>query len=140
MAVHRRYVCSAADPGERGFTLVELVLVIVIGIVAMFPLVAMYANATQQSVQPVLITQAVFLAQDRMETVLSDFHAPGRGYSYVTNASYPDVVAPPGFPGFLVHVQVSVDSMYDAVTYKAVTVSASHPAIAPVSLSMWITQ
>jgi len=126
--------------GERGFTLIELVLVIVIAGVALFPIAMMFASATANSPQPELVTQAVFLAQDRMENVLGDFHAPSRGYPYISTSNYPAETAISGFPGFTRSVFVSADSTFDGVTFKEVTVTVANAAIVPVHINSWVVQ
>jgi prepilin-type N-terminal cleavage/methylation domain-containing protein len=135
-----RSVIKQANINNRGFTLIELVMVIVIGCVAMFPLLSMFANATANSVQPELATKAVFLAQERIETVLADYRYVGRGYNYIIAANYPAEASIPGFPGFSAAVSVSAEGLYDGVTYREVTVTVSNPAIPAVSLTTWVTR
>lgn len=124
---------------ESGFTLVELVMVIIIAVVAMYPLIAMFANATVESVQPELTTQAVFLAQAKMEEIMADYRAPTRGFSYVLSANYPDEATIAAFSGFARSVTVSADSTWDSVTFKQVTVTVDHDAITSISLNTWVT-
>ncbi len=133
-------ILTKRDIKSRGFTLIELVMVIVIGCVAMFPLLSMFANATANSVQPELVTKAVFLAQERIETVLADYRYIGRGYDYIVSANYPVEISIPGFPGFSAAVSVSAENVYDGVTYKEVSVTVSNPAIPSVTLSTWVTR
>ncbi len=130
---------SSRCGNEAGFTLVELIMVIVIAVVAMFPLISMFANATANSVQPELVTQAVFLAQEKIETVMADYYYDGRGYDHVVDANYPDDTAIPEFLGFTVAVSVAAEATYDAVLYKEVTVTVTHGAIPPITLTTWVT-
>lgn len=139
MSSRREYRSPTPPARNAGFTLVELVMVIVVAVVAMYPLVALYVGATRDSIQPELGTQAVFLAQERIEEILGDFHAPARGFDYVVDANYPDEATIARFPGFSRSVTVSADSTYDGVTFKQVSVAVSHPAIGAVSLDTWVT-
>jgi Tfp pilus assembly protein PilE len=125
---------------ERGSTLIELILMIVIGVVAMFPLLAMYSNATTMSVEPELVSQAGFLAQEMMERVVADYHEFNRGYEYIVDANYPTENNQPGFPGFSIAVSVDTDSTYSSVQFKTVTVTASHSGIDDITLTSWVTQ
>ena len=125
---------------ERGSTLIELILMIIIGIVALFPLLAMYSNATMNSVEPDLITQAAFLAQEQIERILSDYKSPSRGYDYIVDANYPPVSDPTGFLGFTISVSVSSDSTYDSVSFKTVVVTVARSGIANLDLATWVTQ
>jgi prepilin-type N-terminal cleavage/methylation domain-containing protein len=125
-----------AERGDAGFTLVELILVVLVATVALYPIASMFANATADSVEPELVTQAVFLAQARLEAALADYHAAG----YAAVAAYPDETGIAGFPGFVVTVSVSPDSTYDGVAFKHVRATALHAAIPPVSLDTWVTQ
>lgn len=126
--------------GKCGFTLVELVLVILVASVALLPLLSLFAQATADSVQPFLVTQAVFLAQEKIEEVLADAHAPSRGFDYITGANYPPVVDPPGFPGYSVYVSISADSLYDGVTFREVEVKVANSAIGDVVLKTWVAE
>ncbi len=125
--------------GERGSTLIELVMAIIIAVVALFPLLAMFSNATVRSVEPVLSTQAAFLAQGKMEEIIADYNAPARGYDYIIDANYPVTSGPPGFADFTVSVSVTGDSTYDSVQFKTVTVSVSHSGIDNITVVTWVT-
>jgi hypothetical protein len=120
--------------------LIELVLVIVVAVVAVTPLMSLFSDATVNSVKPLIATQATFLAQDKIEEILADAKAAGRGYGYVTSSNYPDVVNPPGFQGFTISVSVSAESLYQDVTFKTVSVTVSNGAIDDVVLTTWVTQ
>jgi hypothetical protein len=112
----------------------------VIAVVAMFPLISMFANATANSVEPELVTQAVFLAQERIEMVLADYHFDGCGYDYVVDANYTNEPSIPEFPGFASTISIAAQATYDGVDYKEVSVTITHGAIAPVTLTTWVTR
>ncbi len=124
---------------EAGFTLVELVLVVVVASVAMFPIAMMFATATADAPEAQIATQAVFLAQERIEAVLADRAAPSRGFAWITSANYPPEPTIPGFPGFSRTVSVSADSTWQGVTFRHVRVTVTHGAIGSVSLDTWVT-
>ena len=125
---------------QPGSTLIELILMIMIGVVALFPLLAMYSNATTRSVEPVLVSQAGFLAEEKMERIVADYRESSRGYGYIVEANYPAENDPAGFPGFSIAVSVALDSTYSGVQFKTVTVTAAHSGIDDITLATWVTQ
>ena len=73
--------------GSRGFTLIELVVVItLLGIVGGSILI--YFFGVKRSGDPVLRTQAIELAQEKMDRILADKKNSSRGFSYIQNSNY----------------------------------------------------
>lgn len=126
--------------GDEGFTLLELILVVMVATVAIAPLMSMFSNAVYNSVKPVIATEAVFLAQEKIETIIADAAAQGRGYDYIINSNYPDISNPPEFSGFSISVTVAAESLYQGVNFKLVDVTVSNSAIDDVVLSTWVAQ
>lgn len=88
---------------NKGFSLIELVIVIVILGIASAGLMTVFSTGTKRSADPLLENQALQLAQEKLDIVYGDRMNPTRGYGYIENAAvnYPaeDAVAL-GFPGF----------------------------------------
>lgn len=72
---------------QRGITLIEAVLTTVILSMALFGGMIVMQNASISSVERDLRTQAIYLAQEKIEIVLADTQS--FGYNYITTANYP---------------------------------------------------
>ena len=68
---------------ERGFSLLEMVIVVIILGIALTPLLNFFAESARRSVSAEMLGVAHFLAIDKAEEILCDRHAPTRGLSYV---------------------------------------------------------
>ncbi len=95
---------------ERGFTLVETIMVIVLlGIVGAAVLLP-FITSLRGSADPVITQQAIFLAQEKLDQMIADRRdtATPRGYSYATNPSnYPAENPVSGFTGFSRSVDIA---------------------------------
>jgi type II secretory pathway pseudopilin PulG len=144
-----REVCRAAGPCEAmrppltdrpaGFTLVEIVLIIVIAAVAILPLSMLFANTSIRSGDARNATIAAQLAQAKMEELTADKNSPTRGFSYLIAANYPAESPVTAFPGYSRTVAFAPDSIYDGVTFRTVGVTVVCPNIPPVTLTTWFT-
>lgn len=86
---------------EKGFSLIELVIVIVILGIASVGLMTVFSTGTKKSADPLLENQALQLAQEKLDIVIADRMNAARGFAYITGASYPaENAAALGFPGF----------------------------------------
>jgi prepilin-type N-terminal cleavage/methylation domain-containing protein len=110
---------------ENGYTLLELVLVIILVGVAFPGLLAFFTNSMQDSVKNEVITQAIILAQGKMEQITTDKHEPGRGMNYIKlSGQYPvETIGP-----FVRSVTVQ-DVTLSGVDGVKVSVSISHPSM-----------
>jgi prepilin-type N-terminal cleavage/methylation domain-containing protein len=124
---------------ERGFTLFEVVMAVVILGVVGLPLALMFANASWRSGDGYLISTATFLAQEKAEQIMADRSSPGRGFDYVVSGNYPAEDPVSGYDGFSRSVTVASDSTYSSVTYRTVTVTVSNAAISDVTATLWVT-
>lgn len=125
---------------ESGFSLIELVLVIMILSVALLPLITQTIQATVHGADGQVVSTAAFLARERMEQVETDEGSTVVGYAGVTNARYPDESSIPGFPGYTRIVRVSADSTFSGQTFKSVKVTATAPNGQAVTLATWVVQ
>lgn len=74
--------------GSQGFTLLEAIAVIVLlGIVGAG--ILLYFTSMKYSANPVIRTQAIELAQEKMERILADKKNSARGFSWIQNSNYP---------------------------------------------------
>lgn len=82
---------------NKGLTLIEIVLIIVIlGIIGSG--ILLYFAGIKGSASPVLTIQAIELAQEKMEKIISDKKA--NGFSYIDNTNYPQENPVSGFANF----------------------------------------
>lgn len=121
-----------------GFSLFELVLVILLLGVATLPLVNQLAVTGQHSADGQSATSAVLLARERMEEAAADRDAPGRGYAWVTAANYPVENPVAGFPGYTRTTTITGDSTYAGIIYKVVTVTVTSPTAPAVTAATWV--
>ncbi len=124
--------------GEAGFSLIELVLVILILGLAVLPLVQQMAVSSKHAADGWSTTAATFLARERLEQVQADRNAASRGYAWITGANYPAEASLPGYAGFARTTTVSAESTYQAVAYKTITVSVTSSASPAVTLTGWV--
>ena len=127
------------NKGSAGFTLVEVVLIIVIAAVAVLPLSMLFANTSIRSSDARNATMAAQLAQAKMEELTADKNSPARGFSYLLAANYPAESPVAAFPGYSRSVSFSPDSTYDGVTFRTVTVTVTCTSIPPVTVTTWFT-
>ena len=122
-----------------GFTLIEVVLILVIVGVAILPLSLLFAQASIRSGEARDATVSAQLAQAKMEEIAADKSSPARGFDYLDLANYPPENPVASFPRFRRSVLVSADSTFDGVRFRAVSVTVSTSTIPPVTLTTWFT-
>ena len=126
-------------PGSAGgFSLIELVLVILLLGLATLPLVNQITMTSQHAADGQSAASAVLLARERLEEAAADRAAPGRGYAWVTTANYPVENPVAGFPGYSRTTTVSADSTYLSITFKVVTVTVTSPTAPALSTATWV--
>lgn len=76
--------------GNDGFSLIEVIITLVVLAIAAVGVFSVFTGSTRGSADPLLLSQAVRLAQERMDTVVADRKDPARGFSWVAPANYPD--------------------------------------------------
>ena len=130
---------SAREPGTRGFTLVEVVLVLVIAGIALLPLSMLFANTSIRSGDARAATMAAQLAQSKMEEIAADKSSPARGFDFLVGRNYLPEDPVPAFPGFRRSVTIAPDSTYDGVRFRAVSVTVVAGKLPPVTLTTWFT-
>ena len=129
----------SARRAGAGFTLIEVVLIIVIAAVAVLPLSMLFANTSIRSSDARNATTAAQLAQAKMEELTADKNSPARGFSYLVAGNYPPENPVPAFAGYSRSVSFAPDSTYDGVTFRTVTVTVTCSNIPPVTVTTWFT-
>jgi Tfp pilus assembly protein PilV len=124
---------------RAGFTLIEIVLIIVIAGIAILPLSMLFANSSIHSSDARNATLAAQLAEAKMEELTADKNSPARGFSYLVTANYPAENPVTAFPGYSRAVSFGPDSTYDSVTFRTVNVTVTCANIPPVTLTTWFT-
>jgi len=124
---------------EDGFTLPEVVLILVIAAVAVLPLGMLFANSSIRSSEAHNATVMAQLAQAKMEELAADKNSPSRGFSYLVAGNYPAESPVSAFPGYSRSVSFAPDSIYDGVTFRAVSVTVSYASVPAVTLTTWFT-
>ena len=124
---------------ERGFTLIEVVLIIVIAAITVLPLSMLFANGSIRSGDARNASVAVQLAQAKMEEIAADKASPTRGLSYIVGGNYPSENPVTEFPVYSRSVTIAPDSTYDGVTFRTVSVTVTCANIPPVAVTTWFT-
>lgn len=123
--------------GAAGFTLIEVVILIVVAGIAVLPLAMLFATTSIRSSDAQSASVAAQLAQAKLEEITADRNASTRGFSYVTAGNYPAENPVPAFSAFQRSVSVAADSTYDGVTFRSVSVTVTTSGVPPVTLTTW---
>jgi Tfp pilus assembly protein PilV len=125
--------------GNEGFTLPEVILIIVIAGVALLPLSMLFANTSIRSGDAHAASVAAQLAEAKMEEIAADKNSPSRGFSYLIASNYAAENPVAAFPGYGRSVAFAPDSVYDGVAFRTVSVTVTAPNIPPVTVTTWFT-
>ena len=132
----RRQVPVSA-PG--GFTLMEVVLIIVIAGISVLPLSMLFANTSIRSGDARNATVAAQLAAAKMEEITADKNSPTRGFAYLIGSNYAPESPVAAFSNYSRSVSIAADSTYDSVPFRAVSVTVTCPNIPAVTVTTWFT-
>jgi prepilin-type N-terminal cleavage/methylation domain-containing protein len=96
----QREECGAHN-NQDGFTLIEAIMTLVILSIAALGVLAVFTIGVKGGANPLLINQAIGLAQEKMETIISDRENPSRDFAYIKPGNYlAENAASLGFAGF----------------------------------------
>jgi prepilin-type N-terminal cleavage/methylation domain-containing protein len=123
---------------ESGFTLIELVMVLMVLAIGIPALINLGTNCVRGMHQGAYVTTATSLAQEKLETIVGDEALASRGFAYITSANYPAEATITGFPGYSRSVTIAPDTVYNAVTFRNVSVTVTAPDATPVTLFTWV--
>ena len=130
---------AVRDDPSAGFTLIEVVLIIVIAAIALLPLGKLFADGSLHANDAQSATTAVQLAASKMEEIVADKNSPARGFAYLTAPHYPAESPVAGFSNYGRSVAIAPDSVYGGVTFRTVSVTVTCPNTPAVALTAWFT-
>lgn len=123
----------------QGFTLIEVVLIIVVMAIAIPTLMHLLSSNLINSTKSEIITQAVIYAQEKIDEIIADKRSPVRGYNWVVaSGRYPS-----DFPsnGFTRSVFIDTTAMvYNGISYALVQVRVNHNDIPEIEITTWLTE
>ncbi len=130
-----------SEGSSRGFTLIEIIVLIVMAAILLPVIFIPFATGVRGSGKPEMATKALFLAQQKMEE-LTKFQYGHPVLNPTGLAAYADV---PGFPGFQWQWEISwVDSSFNPssteVGYKKILVRVRDPMNDAYELHSVVTQ
>ena len=123
---------------ERGVSLVEIVLIIVIIGIAVVPLSQLSIVNQTTSGKYGSSTRAIFYAEEIMEQLISDYAAvdAGRGYDWVSINWPGSTPSPPS--GLSGNVTISAEDTLNGVPYVTVQITVSGTDISDFTLETWL--
>jgi len=143
-----------AIKSQGGFTLIETLITLVILSIAAIGVLSVFTTGIRISANPVVVDQAVQLAQEKMDTILGDSlnSNPGYGFAYIIPGNYGAETPVTGFAGFNRSVNIYCVTVADLTTnagapgvggcasgYTHVAVTVANAAIGSVKLETVIT-
>ncbi len=123
---------------EKGVSLVEVILILVIVSIAIWPLTRLTISNVKAGGRYSYMTRAISYAQNTLEEIIADYaaEAAGRGYTWV-QSNWDGATSAPAV-GFTTNVTVSSEDSLSGVWYVEVDVSVSGPDIDNITLSTWL--
>lgn len=134
------------ESGERGFTLIETIITLVVLSLAAVGVLSVYTSGMKGSVDPLLISQATQLAQGEMDQIFGERAANGFGAATLATGNPPcqsTMTLDSSFTCsrtiFFVDPAVDLNTPSAATDYKHVTVTITQPVIGTVVVDSLIT-
>jgi prepilin-type N-terminal cleavage/methylation domain-containing protein len=122
----------------NGYSLVEIILVILIIGIAIPPIIHLFTYNLSKSVNSEFYTKAAYFAEEKMETILADKRSSStRGYEYIVVSGRYQIDNP--VTGFARSVSIDTSSVYSGVRYAKIMVTIAHSNIEDVVLTTWVT-
>jgi Tfp pilus assembly protein PilV len=119
-----------------GYSLIELVMVILLFSASMPAIVSMYTSVLTNSHSAEYLTIAELLAVEQMEIILAHKAGTGGSYGYgtITSARYSSVNPPAPFSAWTRSVSIQTVNSGGAYEYKLITVTVDHDLIDVITL------
>ena len=138
--VRQMYITWRRVGDERGVSLVEVVVMLVILGIVLVPLSRLTVKNLTFGGEYVTMTKAIYYAQECMEEVIADYAAEedGRGYDWVV-ANWSGSTDVP-VSGLSRSVAISAADTLNGVTYVVVQVTVSGADIPNVTLTTWLVE
>ena len=123
---------------SQGFTLIEIIMIIVIFAIAVPTLMTILSSTLDSSNKSTVISRAATHAQDKMEEIVGDKKNPSKGFDWVTTPGrYPSDVPATGFSRSVI---ITTGNVQNGVSYALVQVKVAHSEIsAGIKLETWLT-
>src|SRR3990172_8608857 len=86
--------------GTGGFSLIEIIITLVVLSIAAVGVLSVFSATSRGSADPLLLSQAVELAQERMDTIIGDRNNSARGFAWIVPGNYGAETPVPGFANF----------------------------------------
>lgn len=128
---------------EGGFTLIETIIVLIVLSIAAVGVLSVFISGMRGSADPLLVTQAVQLAQGEMDQIIGSKRAAGFGSIAIGNSLPCATAMPSGFTCsrniYYVNAADLTTSVPVPTEYKHVTVTVSNAAIGDVSMDTLVS-
>ena len=132
-----------SEGGTGGFTLIEIIVTLVVLSIAAVGVLSVFTVGIKGSADPLLVNQAVQLAQEKMDEAIALKKSGGYNAVVTINPGVPAFPAPFNFFSWTQTVTcVAADLVTPAACtagYKTVTVTVTHAAIGNVNLDGLVT-
>jgi type II secretory pathway pseudopilin PulG len=118
---------------EKGYTLIELIVTITFTGIAFSGLIAFFTNIVHGSLENEIVSQAICLANEKMEEIYADRIDANRGIAYITTSGqYPSET----IDYFTRTVTITSESIGGIAGYK-IQVTVSHSLLAGLTLTLF---
>ena len=122
---------------NQGFTLIEVIMVIVVFAIAVPTLMTVLSSTLDSSNKSVVISQAATYAQEKIEEIIGDKKNPSKGFDWVTTTGrYSSDVPAVGFSRSVI---ITTGNVQNGVSYAYVQVKMTHSEISDIKLETWLT-
>lgn len=119
-----------ASGNQRGFSLIEAIIAVVILSVAVPAMFWAVRDAAERRAEPVMFSRARWLAAEKLEDIIADRYSETRGYAHIETANYPAEASVDGFTSFAREVEIverSADLVTPGTGFKVATVRVTYP-------------
>lgn len=128
---------------EKGMSLIEVIIIIVIMGIAILPLSRLSIGNVDSGSKYLTATKATSYAEEIMENIIADYKSLDPtigGYSNVINKWQGTVTNPAPPTGLSGSVSISPEASLNGVNYVVVTVSVRASGIQNVNLTTWLVR
>ena len=128
---------------EKGMSLIEVVIIVVILGIALLPLSRLSVGNTDSASRYLTATKATCYAQEIMENIIADYKSSDPtigGYNNVINNWNGTVTSPAPPTGLSGSVSISSETSFNGVRYVVVTVTVRASGIQNVNLTTWLVR
>jgi prepilin-type N-terminal cleavage/methylation domain-containing protein len=142
--------CVKTATDQAGFTLIETIITLVVLAIAAVGVLSVFIVGTGRSVDPQMLSQAMQLIQEQLDTIHGDRQNPARGFAWIIPGNYPAENPVAGFVDFgrstsifcVTGANLNTDNGAPppcASGYAHITVAVTHPVVGSVSADTVVT-